>query len=151
MQNRGSASGFDTAVDQECENLICTHPGNNATCVSEGRAAATVVAQTANLTCEQCITKFLTPQHIQRLFGILDDFPHTLENLCPVLHGIATEQEFRQLLDDIGFSQPGLQDRLLSCLSKAVLYSLSFDGKLLRKTIYLYIYALNVHISNLLF
>jgi hypothetical protein len=118
-KNRGSASGFDTAVDQECENLICTHPGNNATCVSEGRAAATVVAQTANLTCEQCITKFLTPQHIQRLFGILDDFPHTLENLCPVLHGIATEQEFRQLLDDIGFSQPGLQDRLLSCLSKA--------------------------------
>src|SRR5438874_4574683 len=35
-QNRGSASGFDTALDQECENLICTHPGNNATCVQEG-------------------------------------------------------------------------------------------------------------------
>jgi hypothetical protein len=33
-KNKGSASGFDTAVDQECENLICTHPG--ATCVSEG-------------------------------------------------------------------------------------------------------------------
>jgi hypothetical protein len=31
-KNRGSASGFDTAVNQECENLICTHPGNNATC-----------------------------------------------------------------------------------------------------------------------
>jgi hypothetical protein len=35
-KNRGSASGFDTALDQECENLICTHPGNNATCVQEG-------------------------------------------------------------------------------------------------------------------
>jgi hypothetical protein len=35
-KNRGSASGFDTAVDQECENLICTHPGNNATCTQEG-------------------------------------------------------------------------------------------------------------------
>jgi hypothetical protein len=35
-KNRGSASGFDTAVDQECENLICTHPGNNATCTEEG-------------------------------------------------------------------------------------------------------------------
>jgi hypothetical protein len=35
-QNKGSASGFDTAVDQECENLICTHPGNNATCTQEG-------------------------------------------------------------------------------------------------------------------
>src|SRR6188472_1014831 len=35
-KNKGSASGFDTAVDQECENLICTHPGNNATCSQEG-------------------------------------------------------------------------------------------------------------------
>src|SRR6266480_2062653 len=35
-QNKGSASGFDTALDQECENLICTHPGNNATCTKEG-------------------------------------------------------------------------------------------------------------------
>src|SRR6188472_1466767 len=34
-KNRGSASGFDTTVDQECENLICTHPGAGATCVSE--------------------------------------------------------------------------------------------------------------------
>jgi hypothetical protein len=34
-QNKGSASGFDTNVDQEAENLICTHPGENATCTSE--------------------------------------------------------------------------------------------------------------------
>ena len=40
-KNRGSASGFDSAVDQECENLICTHPGNNATCTQEGAAAQT--------------------------------------------------------------------------------------------------------------
>jgi hypothetical protein len=39
-QNKGSASGFDSAVDQECENLICTHPGSNATCVSESEGAA---------------------------------------------------------------------------------------------------------------
>jgi hypothetical protein len=35
-KNRGSASGFDTAVNQECENLICTHPNDNATCSQEG-------------------------------------------------------------------------------------------------------------------
>jgi len=40
-KNRGSASGFDTALDQECENLICTHPGNNATCVQEGVTSTT--------------------------------------------------------------------------------------------------------------
>src|SRR2546430_16757060 len=44
-QNKGSASGFDTALDQECENLICTHPGENATCTQEGLVAA-AVAQT---------------------------------------------------------------------------------------------------------
>jgi hypothetical protein len=44
-QNKGSASGFDTAVDQECENLICTHPGENATCVQEGIAAVTTPAK----------------------------------------------------------------------------------------------------------
>jgi hypothetical protein len=31
-----SQSGFDNNQGQECENLICTHPGNNATCVQEG-------------------------------------------------------------------------------------------------------------------
>ena len=35
-KNRGSASGFDTTVNQECENLICTHPGENTTCTQEG-------------------------------------------------------------------------------------------------------------------
>src|SRR3954466_4149086 len=40
-QNKGSASGFDTTTNQECENLICTHPGENATCVQEGAVATT--------------------------------------------------------------------------------------------------------------
>ena len=39
-QNRGSASGFDTTVDQECENLICTHPASGASCVSEAAAVS---------------------------------------------------------------------------------------------------------------
>jgi hypothetical protein len=32
-------SGFDNNQGQECENVICTHPGDGATCVSEGAAA----------------------------------------------------------------------------------------------------------------
>jgi hypothetical protein len=40
-QNKGYASGFDTTVNQECENLICTHPGNDATCIQEGSKALT--------------------------------------------------------------------------------------------------------------
>jgi hypothetical protein len=38
--NRGSASGFDTAVNQEASNLICTHPANNATCSHETEGVA---------------------------------------------------------------------------------------------------------------
>jgi hypothetical protein len=45
-QNKGSASGFDTAVDQECENLICTHPGNNATCTQEGLRSTPISTST---------------------------------------------------------------------------------------------------------
>jgi hypothetical protein len=41
-----SGSGFDNTEEQECENLICTHPGENATCVQEG---VTSTLQTANL------------------------------------------------------------------------------------------------------
>jgi hypothetical protein len=29
-------SGFDNTEEQECQNLICTHPGENATCTQEG-------------------------------------------------------------------------------------------------------------------
>jgi hypothetical protein len=35
-----SQSGWDNNQAQECENLICTHPGNNATCTQEGARAA---------------------------------------------------------------------------------------------------------------
>jgi hypothetical protein len=34
-KNKGSASGWDTNVNQECENLICTHPSTGASCVRE--------------------------------------------------------------------------------------------------------------------
>src|SRR6187200_3015181 len=41
-ENKGSASGWDTKVNQEAENLICTHPsedgnGYGGTCVSESQ------------------------------------------------------------------------------------------------------------------
>ena len=38
-KNKGSASGFDTTTNQECENLICTHPGSDGTCVTENEGA----------------------------------------------------------------------------------------------------------------
>jgi hypothetical protein len=40
-KQKGSVSGFDNTAEQECGNTICTHPGENATCVQEGAAAQT--------------------------------------------------------------------------------------------------------------
>jgi len=89
-KNRGSASGFDTTVDQECENLICTHPGENATCVQEGAAVAAVQqgSQTTpvKLTCEQCFTKFFSSPEISKLLRALEVFGvNSLPDLCAQL------------------------------------------------------------------
>jgi hypothetical protein len=37
----GTASGFDNDLEQECGNTICTHPGNNASCVNEEEGTVT--------------------------------------------------------------------------------------------------------------
>jgi hypothetical protein len=50
-QNKGSASGFDTAVNQECENTICTHPGSNGTCVSESEGTVIIGNETNAALC----------------------------------------------------------------------------------------------------
>jgi hypothetical protein len=44
-------SGWDNNQGQECENLICTHPGENATCTQEGvRSAAAEAAEPTTTT-----------------------------------------------------------------------------------------------------
>jgi hypothetical protein len=50
-QNKGSASGFDTTTNQECENTICTHPGSNGTCVSESEGAVIISNNTNAALC----------------------------------------------------------------------------------------------------
>jgi hypothetical protein len=80
----GTESGFDNSLAQECQNVICTHPGDNATCSQEGAvsaAAAAAAAQTPiKLTCEQCFTKFLTSDQLK---AVLASFlGRNLENTC---------------------------------------------------------------------
>ena len=47
--NKRTASGFDNDQEQECQNLICTHPGENATCVQEGIASNNNTTHKTNL------------------------------------------------------------------------------------------------------
>jgi hypothetical protein len=35
-KQKASVSGWDNTAEQEAQNVICTHPGENATCTSEG-------------------------------------------------------------------------------------------------------------------
>jgi hypothetical protein len=60
-KNKGSASGFDTTLDQECENLICTHPGNNATCTQEGVTTPTPEPTTGTLLVIKKVACVVTP------------------------------------------------------------------------------------------
>ncbi|MGC2427621.1 MAG: hypothetical protein WA421_11340 [Nitrososphaeraceae archaeon] len=38
----GIVSGFDNTAEQECQNVICTHPSSDGSCVSEGSATPKV-------------------------------------------------------------------------------------------------------------
>jgi hypothetical protein len=101
-----SASGFDTAVDQECENLICTHPGENATCVQEGAAVAAVQqgSQTTpvKLTCEECFTKFLNADQISGLLQILRvEGVNSLPDLCAQLSSGPRSLDVAEVLQDV--------------------------------------------------
>jgi hypothetical protein len=114
-QNKGSASGFDTTVDQECENLICTHPGNNATCVQEGAASQAQVNKTqpVTLTCEQCLTKFLSADQIRMITLGTND----LAFLCERISG-ASAEELHIVLVRIGVSET-VAAQLIQCLIDA--------------------------------
>jgi hypothetical protein len=112
-KNRGSASGFDTALDQECENLICTHPGENATCVQEGVVTPTTPVK---LTCEQCFTKFLTTAQISKLLSLSPEFT-TLGQLCGLLPEVRAV-DLQLALGRIGVSA-SVAAQLIQCLLNA--------------------------------
>jgi hypothetical protein len=118
-KNKGSASGFDTAVDQECENLICTHPGNNSTCVQEGAVAAAVQQgnQTTpvKLTCAECFRKFLTADQIT----IVVSSQANPEQLCTGLgpDGISETVLINQL--NLAKVSETIQAQLIQCLIDA--------------------------------
>jgi hypothetical protein len=111
-------------VDQECENLICTHPGENATCVQEGLAVAAVQQgnQTTpvKLTCEECFTKFLSSTQISLVIQAAGGRVTTLGQLCAILPTAASEAGLIDLLESpkIGVSHP-VAEQLIQCLKDA--------------------------------
>jgi len=125
-KNRGSASGFDTALDQECENLICTHPGENATCVQEGAAVVTPtpIPTPVKKTCEQCFTSLLTQAQINSVIsqinsaGIGLDIDSLAELCADLEQGKISESVFIRVLGIAGISETVAID-LIQCLINA--------------------------------
>jgi hypothetical protein len=114
-KNKGSASGFDTTTNQECENLICTHPGNNATCVQEGGVTTTTTATTpppVKLTCEECIRKFLNADQISLLTRESNDLAFFCQR-------ITTEEDVRFNLVQIAGVSESVADQVIQCLIDA--------------------------------
>jgi hypothetical protein len=109
-QNKGFASGFDTTTDQEAQNLICTHPGNNAACAQEGAVLEQQQNATTNL-CVECFTNLLSQGLIsqEQINTILDSLGATsLADLCIMLeHGEISNEAFNLALGKAGIGEGG--------------------------------------------
>jgi hypothetical protein len=104
-----SESGFDNnQQEQECENLICTHPENNASCVQEGSAQTSTPTPTPK-TCQECFTKFLTQPQINTIPEVSIAFVN-----CTFLVNF-TESEFRTILLNAGIDIT-IANNLIACL-----------------------------------
>ena len=115
-------SGFDNKQEQECQNVICTHPGENATCVQE--AAAAPIPTPVNKTCEQCFTTLinsgqLNQEQINALFRFFE--VNSIPDMCSAFvtsSPLVQEHEFRLVLSNAGVS-PTTADELIACLKDA--------------------------------
>jgi len=92
--NRQNAreSGFDNIQEQDSQNVICTHPSDNATCTKEGVSTSTSTAAatptstptpTPRPTCVECFTNFLTQDQIDTILKVLNRT--SVSDLCAAL------------------------------------------------------------------
>jgi hypothetical protein len=124
INGQGAAqSGFDNDQEQESQNTICTHPGNNATCVEEGVVSVAAAQAPVKLTCEQCFTKFLNDPQISSVISSIRSLTGaditSLPELCDILFSAEiSEKQFRDVLGDAKVDQT-IANELIACLLKA--------------------------------
>jgi hypothetical protein len=96
MQNKGSASGFDNTAEQECQNMICTHPGENATCTQEGvRSIPTPEPTTTTL---RIIKKLFVRPQILIVSQIIVKYFYSLAFKAPEVSNVSLPLEMVLLL-----------------------------------------------------
>jgi hypothetical protein len=121
-KNKGFASGFDTSVDQEAQNVICTHPSNNATCTQEG--AVVVATPTPRESCEQCFTNSIQEQgQINSIINFINaQVPSvtSLADLCESLqNGTVSGDLLGDALRDAGVSDLTASE-IFACLERTL-------------------------------
>jgi hypothetical protein len=121
-------SGFDNNQGQECENLICTHPGENATCVSEGTAAAAAAGGGRVSTIAACVACFTNSGLIDTQINLLLERageavglgPLTLEQLCALLeNGTISVAVLTDILNSIPLVSQEKITAIIACLTNA--------------------------------
>jgi hypothetical protein len=121
-------SGWDNNQEQECENLICTHPGENATCVSEGTAAAATAGGGRASTIAACVACFTNSGLIDTQINILleragaavGSGPLTLEQLCALLeNGTISVAVLTDILNGIPLVSQEKITAIITCLTNA--------------------------------
>jgi hypothetical protein len=112
-----SESGFDNTEEQECQNVICTHPGENATCSQEG-AAVTPKPTPVKLTCEQCFTTILNSKQKTDFETRFGAFADTCAFFVDPAEGPPSENNFRAQLQNLGIPLPTINE-LIACLKQA--------------------------------
>jgi hypothetical protein len=108
-------SGFDNDQEQECENLICTHPGDNAACIQEGPATKTKTTPTPiKLSCEECFTTVLNSTQITAFLH--REGVSSIADACLILEiQLISESGLRKDLIPLGLPA----DELIACLKEA--------------------------------
>jgi hypothetical protein len=109
-------SGWDNEQEQECENLICTHPGENATCTQEGARAAATPTPVNKTTCEQCFTKFLNPEQISVLLKIEE--VTSLREVCEDVLPFVPAADFQSFLAE-QIANGSIAAQIIQCLLDA--------------------------------
>jgi hypothetical protein len=128
QKNRQGAteSGFDNIQEQESQNVICTHPGNNASCVSEGTVVVAGGGRASTIA--GCVACFINSGLIDTQINILLERageavglgPLTLEQLCALLeNGTISVAVLTDILNGIPLVSPEKTTAIITCLTNA--------------------------------
>jgi hypothetical protein len=125
----GTESGFDNSLAQECQNVICTHPGDNASCVRENGAVNNGGGAVKD-PCKDCFTTKLT---LSEQTAFINAVIHlgfkvsSIEDICKIIntHTVSAKQ-IETILIVLVFTNKISEDNaraLFNCLQQAGLIS----------------------------